>query len=50
MTRLLPAPESEARRRRAWRRRLALAHRIADRLLAGQRIWWVYTSTGWWVL
>lgn len=24
---------------RAWRRRLALAHRIADRLLAGQRVW-----------
>lgn len=32
--------------RQTWRRRLALAHRMADCLLAGQRIFLIATARG----
>lgn len=34
------------RSRQAWGRRLALAHGVADRLLAGQRVFLITTTRG----
>lgn len=36
-------------RRNEWRRRMAVAHRMMDRLLAGERVWvwvWVFVAPG----